>query len=121
MDNQSEDSIMITSSIEAEQEIMAVTITTQTIKTPVSRKLKKKKGVFKKDGLNIKEYSSWLQEIKKDASQARCKFCLKTFSVHHEEKSAVNKHIFPIETSTFRSKRLIFFFCFFSEFTENGF
>ncbi|CAM4847663.1 unnamed protein product [Rotaria magnacalcarata] len=71
MDNQSEDSIMITSSIEAEQEIMAVTITTQTIKTPVSRKLKKKKGVFKKDGLNIKEYSSWLQEIKKDASQAR--------------------------------------------------
>ncbi|CAF4552462.1 unnamed protein product [Rotaria socialis] len=36
MDNQSEDSIMSTSSIEAEQEIMAVTITTQTTKTPVS-------------------------------------------------------------------------------------
>ncbi|CAM4848992.1 unnamed protein product [Rotaria magnacalcarata] len=104
MDNESEDSIMITTSIEAEQEIMTVTITTQTIKTPVSRKLKKKKGVFKKDWLNRKKYSSWLQEIKNAASQARLKICLKTFSVHHEGKSAVNKHIFPIETSTFRSK-----------------
>ncbi|CAF2265031.1 unnamed protein product [Rotaria magnacalcarata] len=37
MDNESEDSIVSTSSIEAEQEIMAVTITTQTTKTPVSR------------------------------------------------------------------------------------
>ncbi|CAF2144883.1 unnamed protein product, partial [Rotaria magnacalcarata] len=36
MDNESEDSIMSTSSIEAEQEIMAVTITTQTTKPPVS-------------------------------------------------------------------------------------
>ncbi|CAF1430956.1 unnamed protein product, partial [Rotaria magnacalcarata] len=87
IDNESEDSIMITSSLEAEQEIMAVTITTQTIKTPVSRKLKKKKGVLKKDWLNIKEYSSGLQKIKNDASPARCKICLKTFSVHHEGKS----------------------------------
>ncbi|CAF4936275.1 unnamed protein product, partial [Rotaria magnacalcarata] len=70
MDDESEYSIMITSSIEAEQEIMAVTITIQTIKTPVSRKLKKKKG------------------NKNDASQARCKICLKTFGVHDKGKSA---------------------------------
>ena len=34
-----------------------------------------------------------MQEIKNDASQARCKICLRTFSVHPDGKSAVNKHM----------------------------
>ena len=50
MNNESEDSIISTNSIEAEQEIMAVTITTQTTKTPVSRKLKKKNVFLEKIG-----------------------------------------------------------------------
>ncbi|CAF3797818.1 unnamed protein product [Rotaria sp. Silwood1] len=57
MDDESDDSIITMSMIEKEQETMSLTITTETATTPVSRKLKKKKGIFKKDWLNIKEYS----------------------------------------------------------------
>ncbi len=47
--------------IEKEQEI---TISIEGV-TPISRKLEGKKGVFQNDWLNIKEYRSRLQEIKK--------------------------------------------------------
>ncbi|CAF4966618.1 unnamed protein product [Rotaria sp. Silwood1] len=57
MDDESDDSIITMSMIEKEQETMSLTITTETATTPVSRKLKEKKGIFKKDWLNIKEYS----------------------------------------------------------------
>ena len=41
----------------------------------------------------MKEYSSWLQEVKHDSTQARCKVCLRTFSVHHDGKTALKKHM----------------------------
>ncbi|CAF1253342.1 unnamed protein product [Rotaria sp. Silwood1] len=91
MDDESDDSIITMSMIEKEQKTMSLTITTETATTPVSRKLKKKKGIFKKDWLNIKEYSPWLQEIKNDSTRARCKACLRTFSVHYDGKTALKK------------------------------
>ncbi|CAF3888731.1 unnamed protein product [Rotaria sp. Silwood1] len=93
MDDESDDSIITMSMIEKEQETMSLTITTETATTPVSRKLKEKKGIFKKDWLNIKEYSPWLQEIKNDPTKARCKTCLRTFSVHYDGKTALKKHM----------------------------
>ncbi|CAF3555850.1 unnamed protein product [Rotaria sp. Silwood1] len=93
MDDESDDSIITMSMIEKEQETMSLTITTETATTPVSRKEKKKKGIFKKDWLNIKEYSPWLQEIKNDPTKARCKTCLRTFSVHYDGKTALKKHM----------------------------
>ncbi|CAF1504348.1 unnamed protein product [Rotaria sp. Silwood1] len=93
MDDESDDSIITMSMIEKEQETMSLTITTETATTPVSRKEKKKKGIFKKDWLNIKEYSPWLQEIKNDPTKARCKACLRTFSVHYDGKTALKKHM----------------------------
>jgi hypothetical protein len=41
----------------------------------------------------LKEFSPWLQEVKGDYKQARCKACLKTFSVHYEGKTALQKHM----------------------------
>jgi hypothetical protein len=40
----------------------------------------------------IKEFSSCIQEVKGDCKQARCKACLRTFSIH-EEKPALRKHM----------------------------
>ncbi|CAM2723326.1 unnamed protein product [Rotaria socialis] len=54
---------------------------------------KRKKGVFRRDWLSIDRYSSWLQEVNHDLTKARCKTCLKTFSVHCDGKSAVEKHV----------------------------
>ncbi|CAF1687906.1 unnamed protein product, partial [Adineta ricciae] len=70
------------------QEQMEVTSSTLS-----PRILKKKKGIFRKEWLSINEYSSWLQEVKHDSTKARCKSCLKTFSVHSDGKSAVKKHM----------------------------
>ncbi len=53
----------------------------------------KKKGIFRKDWLLIDEYSSWLQEINHNLTKARCKPCLKSFSVYCDGKSAVEKHM----------------------------
>jgi hypothetical protein len=58
-----------------------------------SRVPKKKKGIFRKEWLFIDEYSSWLQEVNHDSTKARCKACLRTFSVHSDGKSAVEKHM----------------------------
>ncbi|CAF3880900.1 unnamed protein product, partial [Adineta steineri] len=55
-------------------------------------KIAKKKGVFKVEWLSIKEFSSWLQELKNDCAQARCKACLRTFSIR-EGKPALRKHM----------------------------
>jgi hypothetical protein len=73
--------------------VIEATTSTNTLKsTPSSRLTKKKKGVFRKDWLSIDEYSLWLQEVTHDSTKARCKACLKTFSVHADGKSAVEKH-----------------------------
>lgn len=37
----------------------------------------------------LSEFSPWLQEVKGDYKQA----CLRTFSIHHEEKTALKKHM----------------------------
>ena len=54
---------------------------------------KEKKGVFRKEWLSVDQYSSWLQAIDYDSTKARCKACLKTFSVHSDGKSALDKHL----------------------------
>ena len=53
---------------------------------------KGKKGVFRKDWLSNDEYSFWLQEVTHDSTKARCKACLKTFSVYADGKTALEKH-----------------------------
>ncbi|CAF4125937.1 unnamed protein product [Rotaria sordida] len=96
MDGESDDSDMSINSVEEEQEIISSTISTSTpteTTTAVDHKMKKKKGVFKKDWLNVKEYSSWLQEVKNDQTQVRCKACLKSFSVRCDGKTAHKKHM----------------------------
>ncbi len=40
----------------------------------------------------IKEFSSWIQEVKGDCKQAHCKAFLRTFSIH-EGKPALRKHM----------------------------
>jgi len=75
-----------------EEEQMEVTSSTNT-SISSSRTQKKKKGVFRKEWLSINQYSSWLQEVKHDLTKARCKSCLKTFSVRSDGKSAVEKHM----------------------------
>ena len=61
--------------------------------TTLSRAIKGKKGVFRKEWLSVDQYSSWLQAIDYDSTKARCKACLKTFSVHSDGKSALDKHL----------------------------
>lgn len=70
-----------------------IEVTSSTNTPTSSRKMKKKKGVFRREWLSINEYSTWLQEIKQDSTKARCKACLKSFSVHSDGKSAVEKHM----------------------------
>lgn len=93
MEDKSEDSDM--SVIDEEREIILSTKSTctTTSATSHSKPKKKKKGVFKKDWLCAKEYSSWLQEVKTDPTHARCKACLKTFSVYCDGKTALKKHM----------------------------
>ena len=54
---------------------------------------KKMKGVLRKEWLSINRYSSWLQEVNYDLTKARCKACLKMFSVRCDGKLAVEKHM----------------------------
>ena len=56
-------------------------------------KKKKAKGTFHKSWLLNIDYSSWLEEVKHDVTIARCKACLKTFSIHNGGKTDVNKHM----------------------------
>ena len=69
--------------------------TTQSVSISCKSSLmpKKKKGVFRKEWLSIDRYSSWLQEVNYDLTKARCKTCLKMFSVRCDGKSAVEKHM----------------------------
>jgi hypothetical protein len=41
----------------------------------------------------MKDYSSWLQEVKGDYKQACCIVSLRTFNIHHEGKTALKKHM----------------------------
>lgn len=77
-----------------EEVVVEATTSTNALKpTPSSsRIIKKKKGVFRKDWLFNGEYSSWLQEVTHDSTKARCKACLKTFSVYADGKTALEKH-----------------------------
>lgn len=82
--------------IDVEEEQVQMISSTNTLTPASSRKVRSKKGVFRTEWLSINEYSSWLQEIKHDPTKARCKACLKTFSVHCDGKSAVEKHMHSI-------------------------
>ncbi|CAF3251972.1 unnamed protein product [Rotaria sp. Silwood2] len=76
-----------------EEERATTTNATQKTSTTTFQIHKKKKGVFRKEWLSMKEYSKWLQEVKSDSTQARCKACLKTFSVYYDGKTALDKHM----------------------------
>ncbi|CAF3801355.1 unnamed protein product [Rotaria sp. Silwood1] len=76
-----------------EEEPIEVASSTKALTTTSSGKVRIKKGIFRTDWLSINAYSSWLQEIKHEPTKARCKACLKTFSVHSDGKSAVEKHM----------------------------
>ncbi|CAF1060537.1 unnamed protein product [Rotaria sordida] len=78
--------------VENEQPVTTTTTITKTLTSTVQMQ-KKKKGVFRKEWLSMKEYSKWLQEVKTDSTQARCKACLKTFSVRCDGKTALDKHM----------------------------
>lgn len=92
MDDKSDDSSVSMNVSEEEQEPIPTTTFIQPAKTSNSKKLKKK-GVFKQEWKLVKEFSSWLQEVKDDCKQARCKACLRTFSIHYEGKTALKKHL----------------------------
>jgi len=92
MNDKSEGSSVSMTVSEEEQESIPTTISIQPVTTSNSKKLKKK-GVFKKEWTLLKEFSPWLQEVKGDYKQARYKACLKTFSVHYEGKTALQKHM----------------------------
>jgi hypothetical protein len=91
MDDKSDDSSISMTMSEEEQESIQPTISIQPTTISNSKK-KEKKGVFKKEWTLDKEFSSWLQAVKNDCKQARCKACLRTFSIR-EGKSALRKHM----------------------------
>ncbi|CAF4456851.1 unnamed protein product [Rotaria sp. Silwood2] len=91
MDDKSDDScISMTVSVEEQESIQPTRSIRST--TVSNSKKREKKGVFKKDWTLDKEFSSWLQAVKNDCKQARCKACLRTFSIR-EGKSALRKHM----------------------------
>ena len=67
---------MSISTIEEEHETVSAINSTQIQTTSVTHKLKQKKPSFWKDWLTMKEYSSWLQEVKNDSTQARCRMLI---------------------------------------------
>ncbi|CAF3940590.1 unnamed protein product [Rotaria sp. Silwood1] len=77
----------------SEEEHVHVAPSTTTLTPTSSRRVRIKKRIFRTKWLLINEYSSWLQEIKHDSTKARCKACLKTFSVDCDGISAVEKHL----------------------------
>ncbi|CAF3824297.1 unnamed protein product [Rotaria sp. Silwood1] len=91
MNDKSDDSCINMTLSEEEQESLQKTISIRSTTTS-NFKRNKKKGVFQKEWTLPKEFSSWLQEVKSDCKQARCKACLKTFSIH-EGKPALKKHM----------------------------
>jgi hypothetical protein len=56
-------------------------------------KKKKAKGAFNTDWLSNTEYAPWLDEVNHDPTVARCKACLKNFSIYNGGKTDVNKHM----------------------------
>jgi hypothetical protein len=64
MEDKSDDSNISMLVNEEEQENIPAAISIQTATTSNAQKLKKK-GVLKREWTNIKEYSSWLQEVKR--------------------------------------------------------
>ncbi|CAF4624358.1 unnamed protein product, partial [Rotaria sp. Silwood2] len=87
------------------------TLTASKVVSKNNDKKKKTKGTFHKIWLLNINYSSWLEEVKHDVTIARCKACLKTFSIHNGGKTDVNKHMSSKLHSTsmksFRSNALI--------------
>ena len=67
---------MSISAIEEEQETVSAINSTQIQTASLTRKLKQKKTSFRKEWLTMKEYSSWLQEVKNDTTQARCRILI---------------------------------------------
>ena len=78
---------------ENDDEIQVETTSSVSISCTSSRTPKKKKVVFRKERLSTDRYSSWLQEVNYDLTKARCKTCLKMFSVRCDGKAAVEKHM----------------------------
>ena len=78
---------------EDDDEIQIETTSSVSMSCTSSLTLKEKKGVFRKEWLSIDRYSSWLQEVNYDLIKARCKTCLRMFSVRCDGKSAVKKHM----------------------------
>lgn len=91
MNDKSDGSSVSMAVSEEEQESISTTISIQLATTSNFKKLKKK-GVFEKEWTLLKEFSPWLQEVKVDCKQARCKACLRNFSIH-EGKPALTKHM----------------------------
>ena len=76
-----------------DDEVQIETTSSASISCTSSLTPKKKKGVFCKEWLSINRYSSWLQGVNYDLTKARCKACLKMFSVRCDGKLAVEKHM----------------------------
>ncbi|CAF1309009.1 unnamed protein product, partial [Didymodactylos carnosus] len=71
---------------------------------------RKIKGVFRKEWLLLKKYSSWLKEMKSDSTKSECKACSKQFSVKNGGKADVDKHmrnIHQLSMKTFGKNPLI--------------
>ena len=91
MGDKSDDSfISMTVSVEEQESIQRTTSIKST--TISNSKKREKTGVFKRDWTLAKEFSSWLQAVKYDCKQARCKACLRTFSIR-EGKPALRKRM----------------------------
>ncbi|CAF1281431.1 unnamed protein product [Rotaria magnacalcarata] len=75
--------------IDVDTEEVQIEVTSST----TSCRIIKEKRSFRKEWLFIDQYLSWLQAIDHDSTKARCKACLKTFSVHSDGKSALGKHL----------------------------
>ena len=78
---------------EDDDKVQIETTSSVSISRTSSLRPKKKKGIFRKEWLLINRYSSWLQEVNYDLTKARCKACLKIFSVRCDGKLAVEKHM----------------------------
>jgi hypothetical protein len=52
----------------------------------------KSKTQFKKEWLEIPEFSSWLQSVEHDVHQARCQVCFKNFDLSNMGRQSVASH-----------------------------
>ena len=76
-----------------DDEIQIETTSSVSISYTSSLTPKEKKGVFRKDWLSIDRCSSWSQGVNYDLTKARCKTCLRMFSIRCDGKSAVEKYM----------------------------